>query len=208
MKKLLTIIFTSSVFLLQAQNGYVKIDEDSTIVGFLRNYISVKDGEHGIEVWRTKTDKNPLRIPKRAIIEYAIKKDTFKVLHQFTPFSDHGNYFELAEAKLKSKGKVNLYIIKDHDGPGTVSSHTGGGLIPAIIDESLGNPQRYQSVIYILEDKSGYLKALPSKEEELKEILMEFFPDRYITKYAEVKAKKGKITYKSVPDLVQLYNSK
>jgi hypothetical protein len=59
---------------------------------------------------------------------------------------------------------------------------------------------------YILEDKqTGYLRALPSKKEKLLESLADFFPEKYIAKYEEVK---GKIKYKSIPALVELYNSK
>jgi hypothetical protein len=202
MKIVLLIILTVSTFRLFGQNGYIKLDNDSTLVGYLRYYVSIKDGHQGIELWRTKKDKQPLKIPKRTINEYAIKKDTFKVLHQFKPFHDTQTYFELVEAKLKSSGKVNLYIIENYQNVNRVSIYTGGGLIPAVIDVSLGN----HSYMYILEDKEmGFLKALPSKKQKLKESLMEFFPEKYIIKYDEVK---GEIDYKSIPDLVKLYNSK
>ena len=199
--QLLTILtfLTINVF---GQNGYIKLDDDSTLVGYLRHYVSPKDGHQGIEFWRTKKDKDPMRIPRRMINEYAIKKDTFKVLRQFKPFQDTQTYFELVDAKLKSRGKVNLYMIENYQNTNRVSTYTGGGIIPAIIDESLGN----HAFMYILEDrKTGFIKALPSKKEKLKESLMDFFPEKYILKYSEVK---GEINYKSVPDLVRLFNSK
>ena len=190
---------TCSLF---GQNGYIKIGDDSTLVGYLRYYVSSKDGHQGIELWRTKKDKAPLKIPKRLITEYAIKRDTFRILHQFKPFHDTQTYFELLEAKLQTRGKVNLYIIENYQNANRVSTYTGGGIIPAIIDESLGN----YSYFYILEDsKTGFLKAIPSKNKNLKEALMDFFPEKYITKYDEVK---GELKYRSVPDLVKLYNSK
>ncbi len=193
---------TVSTLKIFGQNGYIKLDNDSTLVGYLRYYVSSKDGHQGIELWRTKKDKAPLKIPKRTIYEYAIKKDTCKVLHQFKPFHDTQTYFELVDAKLKSSGKVNLYIIEDYQNINRVSTYTGGGLIPGIIDESL----RIHTYIYILEDKEiGFLKALPSKKGKLQESLMDFFPEKYIIKYDEVK---GEINYQSIPDLVKLYNSK
>jgi hypothetical protein len=202
MRVLFLTILTVSTFSLFGQNGYIKLDNDSTLVGYLRYYVAIKDGHQGIELWRTKKDKEPLKIPKWTINEYAIKSDTFKVLHQFKPFYDTQTYFELVDAKLKSSGKVNLYVIENYQNANRVSTYTGGGLIPAIIDESLGN----HTYMYILEDKkTGFLKALPSKKEELKESLMDFFPEKYIMKYDEVK---GEINYKSIPDLVKLYNSK
>ena len=105
------IILSMSLSQLVAQNGYVKLDNDSTIIGYLKYYTSIKDGHPGIEVWKTKKDKEPRRIPKWKIHEYAIKKDTFRVLTQFKPFHDTPTYFELVEATLKSSGKVNLYVI-------------------------------------------------------------------------------------------------
>lgn len=184
------------------QNGYVKLDNDSILIGYLRHYVSTNDGHQGIEFWKTKTDKNPIKIPKLKIDEYAIKRDTFKVLHQFKPFHDSETYFEMIDAKLKARGKIDLYVIENYQNVGRVSTYTGGGLIPAIIDANLGNV----SFIFILEDKaSGFLKALPSKKAKLRETLMEFFPEKYITKYSEFK---GEISYKSIPDLVKLYNSK
>jgi hypothetical protein len=202
MRILLLAILMISTSELFGQNGYIKLGNDSTLVGYLRPYVSIKDGQQGIELWRTKKDKEPLKILKEKISEYAIKKDTFKVLHQFKPFPDTQTYFEMVEAKLKSSGKVSLYIIQGYQNEKRVSTYTMGGIIPAIIDESLGN----YTYMYILEDKRiGFIKALPSKKEELKESLLDFFPERYITKYAEVK---GEINYRSIPDLVELYNSK
>ncbi len=157
---------------------------------------------HGLEVWKTKTDKNPRRFPKTTIAEYAIKKDTFRVIHQFKPFEKTNTYFELTEARALSRGKVNLYIIDNYANPQRVSTYTRGGLIPALIDESMGN----YTYMYLLEEvETGFLKALSSKKEELKETLVEFFPEKYISKYNQVK---GGINYKAIPDLVKLYNSK
>ncbi len=202
MKIILLIVLTLSTFKLSAQNGYVKLRNDSTQLGYLKHYVSIKDGHQGIELWRTKRDKEPLKIPKQTIDEYAIKKDTFKVLHRFKPFQDTQTYFEIVDAKLKSSGKINLYIIENYQNTNRISTYTAGGLIPIIIDESLGN----HTYMYILEDKkTGLLRALPSKKDKLIESLNEFFPEKYVTKYGEVK---GAINYKSVPALVKLYNSK
>jgi hypothetical protein len=172
-------VLTLTTFGLFGQNGYIKLDNDSTIVGYLKHYVSITDGHQGIEFWRTKNDKEPLKIAKRTINEYAIKKDTFKVLHQFKPFYATETYFELVDAKLKLSGKVNLYVIENYQNANRVSTYTGGGLLPAIIDESVGN----HTYMYILEDKeTGFLKALPSKKEELKKSLMDFFPRKIYSK--------------------------
>jgi hypothetical protein len=187
---------------LYAQNGYIKWGDDSMRVGYLRTYVALKNGQQGIELWRTKKDKLPLKIPKAKISEYAIKKDTFKVLHQYKPFPNRSIYFELVDAKLKVSGKVNLYIIENFHNANRVSNYTVGGLIPAIIDEGMGN----FTFLYILEDrKTGFIKAMSSRKEELMESLLDFFPENYIIKYGSVK---GEIKYRSLPEVVKLYNSK
>lgn len=95
-----------------------------------------------------------------------------------------------------------MFIISDYQNANRVSTYTGGGLIPALIDESLGN----HTFMYLIEDKeTGFLKALPSKKNKLMESLLEFFPQDYITRYAGIK---GEINYRSLPDLVNLYNSR
>jgi hypothetical protein len=191
---LLLIVLTTQVW---GQSGYVKMDNDSTLVGFLRYYVSAKDGHQGFELWRTKKDKNPLKIPKHAITEYAIKKDTFKVLHQFKPFDDAELYFETIDARRESSGKVNLYTIEYYQNANVIMPYTGGV-------RTYSNPWVY-TFIYILEDREGFVKALPAKREMLKEALMNFFPEKYVLKYEEVN---GAIQYKSIPELVKLYNSK
>ena len=200
MKTAFIIILISSTTQLWGQNGYVRLENDSIVRGYLRYYTPINDVNRGIEVWRTKKDKNPLKIPRYIVSEYAIEKDTFKVFHRFRPFEKGNTYFEVADAKLRVSGKVNLYFIDNTQN--NVSTYTGGGLLPGLLDENIGN----QPYIYVLEDKAtGFYKALPSKKEKLKEALMEVFPERYVIRYGEVK---GEIKYKSIPALVELYNSK
>lgn len=202
MKIVLTLILSFSSLTLFAQNGYIKLNNDSLLVGYLRFYTSVENGQRGLEFWRTKNDKAPRRIPKTDIEEYAIKKDTFKVLHQFKPFYDSKTYFELVDAKLKHRGKVNLFVIENYQNPSSVGTYTGGGLAPAVIDISLGNV----AYLYILESvDTGFLRGIPSKKEKMKEALRDFFPDDYILSYHELK---GEIKYKFIPDLVSRYNSR
>ena len=87
MRSVILIALTLLVHSTWGQNGYVKLNNDSTLVGYLKYYHSIQDGSLGIEFWQTKKDKNPRKISRQVIDEYAIKKDTFKVLHQFKPFT-------------------------------------------------------------------------------------------------------------------------
>ncbi len=117
MRTAFIIILSLSTTQLWGQNGYVILKNDSTISGYLRYYTSINDGHQGIELWRTKKDKDPLKISRQTINEYAIKKDTFKVLHHFVPFQGDKTYFEIVDAKLMARGKVNFYITENFQNP-------------------------------------------------------------------------------------------
>lgn len=206
MRHILFLTFLTCAASAFAQNGYIKIEKDSILVGFLRYYISYMDGQQLIEYWRTKTDKEPIKISKRDIIEYAIKKDTFIVLHQYSPFENSDLYFELADAKKKISGKINLYWVPNND-PNrvNVSTVTGGGLIPGIIDAAIDKKSDHYDMLYMLENrKTGGIRPIPKNKERLEESLTNFFPQEIIQEYRN---KKGTINYQNLPGLVKYYNA-
>jgi len=146
----------------------------------------------GYEVWKTKTDKNPRKIPAYAIKEYVIKEDTFKILFDFMGFS-------MIDAKIIARGKVNLYSIEYLEPSYGVYVTTG----PAPGTSTLSSKP---VIDFVLEDpQSGVMLVIPKNKRKIEESLAEFLPLRYVTRYGEVK---GKIKYKSIPDVVKLYNSK
>jgi hypothetical protein len=200
--KMLLVVLTLLATQVQGQNGYVKLENDSTLIGFLRHYTSSSHGHQGIEVWRTKKDKSPIRIPKRDIYEYAIKKDTFKVFHQFRPYVHSKTVIELIDARLESRGKVNLYTIDRYLVEPKSSFRGGMPATAAPVEITFGE----SPIIYILEDsRTAFISCLPQKHEMLIEVLKDFFPERYIAKYIEVE---GKINYNTISKFVSLYNSK
>jgi hypothetical protein len=110
MKAVLPIVFIVVSFNSIAQNGYLKlVDDGSVLVGYLKYYTNHLNGQAGIELWKTKTDRDPLQFPKTEIFEYAIKKDTIPIIQNFRPFENTPTYFDLVEAKIISRGKVNLF---------------------------------------------------------------------------------------------------
>jgi hypothetical protein len=68
----------------------------------------------GLELWRSKKDKNPLKILLNNVQEYAINKDTFRILRNFKLYEDRDDYFDFIETKVISKGKVNLFIVDNY----------------------------------------------------------------------------------------------
>lgn len=201
MRWFLLVILALLGFNLFGQNGYVKVSSDSTMIGFIKRYTSHMDGSKGLEVWRTKKDPQPIRVKMSSIYEYAIKKDTFRILYDFSPFASENIYFESVEARVLSTGKLVLLKIEGYRNPNAISNYTGGGLIPGLIDLGLEN----YSHMYILEEPGNdYRRALPGKQQKLLEVLKDFFPERYLTRYKE---EKGTIKYSEIPALVKLYNS-
>jgi hypothetical protein len=109
MKIFIVLIITFVSFRVSGQNGYVKlIDSDSTMFGFIKRLTP------GLELWRSKKDKNPLKILLNNVQEYAINKDTFRILRNFKLYEDRDDYFDFIETKVISKGKVNLFIVDNY----------------------------------------------------------------------------------------------
>ncbi len=107
MKKLAFIfVFVSSISAF-SQNGYIILSNDSIIYGYVKTLTSIS-GEPEVELWKTMKDKNPTRYERRALKEYAIKKDTFRIFHNLEAYN---NYLVTAEAKRIVGGKIQLYFV-------------------------------------------------------------------------------------------------
>jgi hypothetical protein len=183
------------------QNGYIRlIDSDSLLTGFVRLVSGSSEGPM-LEYWRTKNDKHPRKISKDQIAEYAIKKDTIRIIHNFRPFADEELYYERIETRLLRGKKINMLLLY-YANPDAVSTYTGGGLLFGAIDAANKN----YSFIYVLEDRKGYIRGIPPKDENnFMDALQDFFPARFLERYAE---ENGPIKYKHIPKLVNLYNSR
>jgi len=197
MRLFLTVLFLLWSVNSFSQNGYAKLLNDSILVGYLKHYTPVS-GARGIEVWKDKKDKHPAKLLLTEISEYAVNKDTFKIFREFLPFQESDVYIELAQAKIISRGKIILYQITEFKNPNRTDPKTGA---PIILDD---NFKEYY--FFVLEEKAtGHKRAISTNKEKMREVLLDFFPERYLIKYAEVN---GKIKYKTIPDVVKLYNSK
>jgi hypothetical protein len=199
MRIVLLTILVLTTWPLKGQNGYIKFSKDSVVYGYLRPYTSFLDGHKGIELWKEKRDSNPLKIKKSDIFEYAIRKDTIRIFRSFTPFADENIHFEMMEVQLVSSGKVNLFVYK-------FINHKRKTYMGTMPGTNQPNFVSSYDELYILEDPSiDYVRTLPEGTKKLKDALMDFFPERYLIRYAQ---EKGEITYRKIPALVKLYNSK
>jgi hypothetical protein len=93
-----------------------------------------------------------------------------------------------------------LLLIRNYQNPSRVSTYTGGGLIPTIIDESMGS----YSYMYLLEDGTGYIRAVSPKDKQPEDALLDFFPKEYLDKSAPPS---GAFKYKDLLQLVKEYDS-
>ncbi|MEZ4972437.1 MAG: hypothetical protein R2820_03970 [Cyclobacteriaceae bacterium] len=199
----LTITISAILIAVQSwgQYGYIKLYNDAIVEGHLRRYVSFKDGHQGIELWKTKNDKEPRKIPKTEIQEYAIKKDTFKVFHDYYSFYYPDIYFKLIDGKRRQSGKINVYVLFQKNLDPTINDAMSLGTIGK-------NEPFYKgggSDIYILERRDGFFRDMPLELEKLEDALLDFFPERVLNRYKEEKGR-GKIKYKSIPKLVKFYN--
>lgn len=199
MRLLLFLLLLSSATL-HAQNGYVKLTNDSIISGFVKYYTSL-EGKQGLEVWKTKRDKDPRRIEMTGIYGYAIGKDTFRVLRAFTPFDDARTYYEVVQARVLVSGKVNLYSVPP---PAQKTAAVAvGGVVAGV---TMMDPNVAGSQIYVLERPStGYVRGISVLKEPMREALRDFFSDSFIAQYAD---SKGRIKYKSVLEMAKRYSGK
>lgn len=193
-------------FYSNAQNGYIKFHEDSTLVGYLKYFNSLQDGEQLIEFWETKKDKSPDRYHKGEIIEYAISKDTFRILKYFRPFESEEIHFEVIEAEVVQSGRIELLKIRN---PYYRSNYVGGGLAGAavtisldLLDKSLENTP----VIYVLRESiNNYMRGVPEKDKKFNEVIRDFFPEAAIESFEK---NNGKVKIRNLKALVQYYNLK
>lgn len=172
-----------------SQEGYIRLNNDSVLTGFLRYYVSIKDGKPGYELWKTRRDRKPFKkIPKHTIKEYALKNDTFKIFRQFKPYPDKNTYYESIDAVLESRGEVSLYRID------LVTTQNPGAV----------NAQTTNNMIYVLENIStGTLQGIPRDKVRMKEMLLEFIPEEYLTEY--IKNNWTGFTYEAIPKIVKSY---
>ncbi|MBL0740257.1 hypothetical protein [Chryseolinea lacunae] len=193
---------------LHAQNGYVIFKNDSVKRGFIK-YIRMPSGKPGFELWKTKKDKTPLKIPKDALKEYAVNKDTFKILYGFRPFPKEDLSFAMVEAKVVAQGKIELLHILAYPQEqvmfnGTVSGTAGPGIMPFTMplhDYGMDNRKN----MYVISDpEHATLEGIPANKLKLREALPIFFPDNFLTEYQQ---KNGVVKYKDLPALVKAFNA-
>lgn len=199
MKKTLLIILSLFTFELYGQIGYIKLNNDSIIVGYLRRYVSHMDGRQGIELWRTKKDKHPLKISKDAISEYAIKKDTFAILRNFYPFEGEDYQVESIEAEvLISKGKVKLYFatLPDYKNNLIMGPSATGGMTS--YGQSLYS-------IYIVKNTENNLIGIKDEKDKLFKTIQSIIgDDKELVKRVE----NGELKYKDTEQIIRIYNKK
>ena len=181
-----------------AQEGYIKFNNSTIVVGILNKKISPQTGEHVIEFLKSKHDPAPQHYRRNDIYEYAIKGDTFRVLKNFYPFEVEGFHFEHVDAKVLKSGSVDLLGIDvNHE---KYVEHAKKGSLNHVIDHTVGN----SPYLYVLHEESDqYIKAVPSKKDKFREMMFEFFTEDAVDSY---ETEKGELHFRNLQTFVEHYN--
>jgi len=179
-----------------AQNGYIKFKNNQIATGFIKVHYAATAHEHQVELSLSSNDPNPKRYHKKDILEYAIHKDTFRILKEFYPYEVEQIYYEVIDAKVIHSGKISLLEI--HNSFTTLDK----GLFEALHDQ---NPSQVP-YFYVLQDiESGYVRGVPSKKGKFREVLKEFYSDEILAAYEK---EHGAIHFKDLEKFVVFGNQR
>jgi len=111
--RILALIFFSVYYIsVLGQNGYIILNNDSIVHGYLK----IVNWGAEIELWKTLKDKNPSRFKRLSLKEYAIKKDTIRIFQDIVTSSVFLDNIDIIEddfvtivAKRIVGGRVQLY---------------------------------------------------------------------------------------------------
>ncbi|HYC85596.1 MAG TPA: hypothetical protein VEB86_10255 [Chryseosolibacter sp.] len=194
------IIFLSATLLVagfqaSAQDGYIKFRNNQLVTGKVKVHYAASVHEHQVEITPAGDEANPKRYHKKDISEYAIHKDTFRILKEFYPYEVEEIYYELIDAKVLRSGKVSLLQIHN--------SYTSldKGLFETLHDQ---NPSQV-SYFYVLQDtESNFVKGVPSKKDKFKLVLQEFFSEEVLAAYEKAH---GPVHFRDLEKLVAFSNT-
>lgn len=200
LKTILLLFFLSIlVNVSNAQYGYIITEDGSVKNGFIKYQRNFHAGHLEIELWKTKNDKAPKRYPLAGLKEYAIKKDTFRVVREFRPFEEVEHSIELIELKIINRGHLNLYETKEQlEKKSWILSRDYD--LEYEFDGSYKVVNRQAAKTYIIDDHKGNFFAVDP--DNFEDDLSEFLNFEKLSK--EVTTKKFK--YKHIPELIELYN--
>lgn len=210
MYKLYLILFTIITFCnsVLAQNGYVKLKNDSIIEGYIKYEKDIQHPEYGkkIKVYRTKTDKKPMSFFEKDIKEHALKKDTIVVLTGLYLNDKHYPY--LAAKPVVRAEKISLFLVE-------VLKSSYSGAIPHTHTEFIHNTPvgvtsynaiqtvRYKPVYILLHHGTNYKKTISENKQQMILDLEEFIDDKTLLDSIVY----NKLKYTSLPDIVRIYNN-
>jgi hypothetical protein len=189
-----------------AQNGYIKLSDDSVQTGYIRYVTSVKNGEQLIEFWKTKTDKAPVKFHKKEIVEYAIKKDTFLILKNFQPFEGEDIFFEAVDARIMKSGKVQLLRANNpyYNANNMIPVPVPGAGTVFVVSLALGGKiANIPTVDVLRESGNDYMRGVPVNRAMFEEVVRDFIPEETIRSFVE---RFGPVSFKNLKELVAFYN--
>ena len=194
---------------LKAQNGYIRLSTDSLLTGYIKTVYDFNDNQHVLEFWRTKNDKDPARFFKSEIEEYAINKDTFRILRNFQPFPSGDFFLHDIDAEVLQSGRIELLKVRNpyyKDKSLPLPIPVDGGVIITVSARLFEEPIENVPTIFILRTpRNNFMRGVPSVDEAFREVIHEFFSPLAIESFEK---ENGKLTFRKLEKLVAYYNIK
>jgi hypothetical protein len=192
----------------QAQNGYIRLENDSVLVGYIKPVLSVKDGDHALEFWKTKNDKSPRRIIRKDILDYAIKNDTFRVLKNFKPFDSEELFIDNQDARILQSGRVELLKVRNPYYKNNNAGMLGVGVVPGItvgvriFKEPIWN---IPNILILHVPRNHLMRGVPEVDEQFSEVVHDLFSEIAIQSFEK---ENGPLRFGDLRKFVAFYNLK
>lgn len=181
------------------QNGYIKFHKHSIAEGYVSIHEAKKIHEQQIEIRQSEDDPHPKHYHKKDIVEYAIMKDTFRILKDFYPYEIQEIYFDLVEARVIQSGKISLLRI---DNAHQMISKSAGGSVSSEFHDETATKVPHMFVLH--DTENNYFRGIPTRKEKFEEVIPDFFSDNVLALYEK---EHGKIHYKDLEKLVKFNKS-
>lgn len=201
-KSLLTIVLWCTSCTLFAQQDYLVLSDGSLVQGYVKLVRDINNGESMLELWRTKTDKSPVRYHKRDIDAFAISGDTFRILKNFQPFYGEEYFLHDVEAEVVQGGRIELLKAPN---PYYKTLPYYGGVAGVAISLALFNkPIENIPEIYILHTpKNNFMRGIPGSNDQFEQALLDFFTLEELKSFVNTN---GKVSIRKLRKLVAFVN--
>lgn len=144
------------------------------------------------------------------VLDYAIKKDTFRILKNFKPFDSEELFIHNLDAKVIESGRMELLRIANpyYKSPPPVypvGNGVGGGAISVSVRLFKQSPENIPTIFILHTPRNNFMRGVPQAEEQFNEVVHDFFSDIAIESFER---ENGPLTFSNLKKMVAYYNMK